>query len=133
MMSVLYTVPRRRRVPRFAFAKTGNRRSIEALVLEAYLKLVRVAWNEGGSRAMLLAKYGQYEVRLFERMSAGDADCPHLWVELYAHDMQTSIDACGCDDVEAAAIAAEDIMCQARQLEEGERLARSAARKTSVG
>jgi hypothetical protein len=133
MMSVLYTAPRRRRVPRFAFAKVGNRRSIEALVLEAYLKLVRVAWNEGGSRATPLAKYGQYEVRLFERMSAGDADCPHLWVELYAHDMQTSIDACGCDDVEAAAIAAEDIMCQARQLEEGERLARSAACKTSVG
>jgi hypothetical protein len=126
MMSVLYTLPRRRRVPRFAFANVGNRRSIEALVLQAYLKLVRVAWNETGSRSTSLAKYGQYEVRLFERMSGGDADFPHLWVELYAHDMQTSIDACGCDDIEAAAIAAEDVMCQARQLQESERRARSA-------
>ncbi len=98
---------------------------IEALVLQAYLLLVRVSWNERGSRSTLLAKYGHYEVRLLERMSD---DVSHLWVELHAHDVQTPIDARGCDDIEAAAIAAEHIMSQARQLEERERVAQAGNR-----
>jgi hypothetical protein len=132
-MNGLVFVPRRKRYARFTLSNAVNRRSVEALVMQAYLQLVRVAWNEIGSRSASLARYGSYEVRLLERMSADVADIPHLWVELYANDIQTSIDSCGCDDLEAAAIAAEDIMLQAEQLARGEWDARSRGRKTASG
>jgi hypothetical protein len=124
-MHVLFGVPRRRRFPSGALANALNGRSIEALVLQAYLQLVRVRWSESGSRSASLAKYGNYEVRLLERRSADVADFPHLWVELHANDIQSTIDACGCDDVEAAAIAAEHIMSKASQLDQGARTART--------
>jgi hypothetical protein len=133
IMSVLYALPRKKRFPRFALAKAHAPRSVEALLLQAYLQLVRVPWNESGTRSTSLARFGHYEVRLLERMLSGDADVPHLSVELYARKVQTPIDACGCDDIEAAAFAAERIMCRARQLEEGERRARSAVLTAKCG
>lgn len=96
-----------------------HRRSVETLVMQAYLQLVLVAWDESGSRAISLAKYGNYEVRLLEVKSADPVEMPHLWVELYGNDVQAPIDACGCDDIEAAAMAAEHVMSQAKQLAQG--------------
>jgi hypothetical protein len=85
--------------------------------MQAYFQLIRVAWNEGGSRSTSLAKYGSYEVRLVERKPTAGADAPDLRVELYAKDAQTLIEARGCDDLEAAAIAAEEIMSKAERLQ----------------
>jgi hypothetical protein len=118
-MNGLFPLPRRKRTPRLALSDAANGRSVETRVTRAYLQLVLVSWDENRSRATSLAKYGNYEVRLFEMMSA-DANIPHLWVELYANHVQTSIDAFGCDDIEATAMAAEYLMSQAMQLEQGE-------------
>jgi hypothetical protein len=108
---------RRKTTPRFALSDAFNRRSIEALVMQAYFQLIRVAWSEGGSRSVSLAKYGCYDVRLIERKPADGSDAPHLWVELHAKEARTPIEARGCDDLEAAAIAAEQIMSKAEQLQ----------------
>jgi hypothetical protein len=132
-MNGLFPVPRRRRFQRIPLANAVRRRSIEALVLQAYLQLVRVPWNEVGSRCTSLAKYGNYEVLLLERMSADADHFPHLWVELYAHDLQASIDGSGCDDIEAAAIAAEQIMSQARQMAEGKKTDRAGGLRMLCG
>ena len=113
----LLRVPRRRRISRLPLSDAFNRRSVEALVTQAYFQLIRVAWNESGSRSISLAKYGSYEVRLVERKPTAGADAPDLWVELYAKDAQTLIEARGCDDLEAAAIAAEQIMSKAERLQ----------------
>jgi hypothetical protein len=113
----LLRVPRRRRIPRRALSDAFNRRSVEALVMQAYFQLIRVAWNENGTRLVALAKYGDYEVRLIERKPANDADALHLWVELHARDAETPIDARGCDDLETAALAAEQIMSKAERLQ----------------
>jgi hypothetical protein len=119
-MNGLHLLRRRKRISRRALSDVINRRSIEALVTQAYVQLVLVSWDENGSRAVSLAKYGNYEVRLREVKSADAAEIPHLWVELYANDIRASIDACHCDDIEAAAMAAEYIMSQAQKLEHGE-------------
>src|SRR5262245_24240302 len=132
-MNGLFPVPRRRRFQRIPLANAFRRRSVEALVLRAYLQLVRVPWNEAGSRRTSLAKYGNYEVLLLERLSADADHFPHLWVELYAHDLQMSLDGCGCDDIEAAAIATEQIMSQARQMAEGKRTDRAGVPRTLCG
>lgn len=94
-----------------------NRRSVEALVLQAYFQLIRVAWSESGSRSTPLATFGNYEVRLVERKPADSDDIPHLWVKLHAKDTQASVEARGCVDLEAAAKVAEEIMSKAERLE----------------
>jgi hypothetical protein len=119
-MNELLLLRRRKRISRRALSDAINRRSIEALVTQAYVQLVLVSWDENGSRSVSLAKYGNYDVRLLEVKSADTAEMPHLWVELYANDIRASIDACGCDDIEAAAMAAEHIMSEAQKLEQGE-------------
>jgi hypothetical protein len=113
----LLRVPRRKRISRLALSDAFNRRSVEALVMQAYFQLIRVAWNESGMRSVALAKYGDYDVRMIERKPAHDADAPHLWVELHARDAETPIDTRGCDDLETAALAAEQIMSKAERLQ----------------
>jgi hypothetical protein len=113
----LLRVTRRKRIPRLPLSDAFKRRSVEALVMQAYFQLIRVAWSESGWRRVSLAKYGSYEVRLIERKPADDADAPLLWVELHARDSETPIDARGCDDLEAAALAAEQIMSKAERLQ----------------
>jgi hypothetical protein len=110
-------VPRRKRIPRLSLSDASNRRSVEALVMQAYFQLIRVAWRESGSRSTLLANYGSYEVRLVERKPADGVDVPHLWVELHAKDGKTPIEARGCDDLETAAVVAEQIMARAERLQ----------------
>jgi hypothetical protein len=113
----LLRVSRRKRIPRLPLPGAFNRRSIEALVMQAYFQLIRVAWSESGSRSTSLAKYGSYEVRLAERKSADSADAPHLWVELHAKESPAPIEVRACDDLEAAALAAEQIMAKAERLQ----------------
>ncbi len=110
-------VPRRRKIARLSLSDAFNRRSIEALVMQAYFQLIRVAWNENGSRSTSLAKYDRYEVRLVEKKLADSADAPNLWVELHARDVQAPIEARGCDDLEAAAVAAGQMMTRAERLQ----------------
>ena len=92
--------------------------SVEALVTQAYVKLLDASRDEHNWRSVSLAKYVNYEVRLIESVPVVDVEVPCLWVELYAADVQTSIDSCGCDDVEAAVVAAECLISQARKLAE---------------
>ena len=92
--------------------------SIEALITQAYVQLLDAPRDEQNWRTVSLAKYVHYEVRLIERLPVVDAEIPCLWVELYAADVQTSIDSCGCDDVETAVVAAEYLISQGRKLEE---------------
>jgi hypothetical protein len=113
----LLRVPRRKRFPRLPLSDAMKRQSVEALVMQAYFQLVRIAWSESASRSTSLARYGSYEVRLVERRPVEDADVPHLWVELHAKGAETAIDACGCDDLEAAAGAAEQLMAKAERLQ----------------
>lgn len=89
--------------------------------MQAYFQLIRVSWSERGTRSIALAKYGSYDVRLIEKQPAENADIPHLWVELHAKDTQAPIEARGCDDLEAAASAAEEIMSKAERLENASR------------
>jgi hypothetical protein len=127
----LFLLPRRKKISRLTLSDAASRRSVETLVTQAYFQLVLVSWNESRSRATSLTKHGNYEVRLVELMSNDAADIPHLWVELYAKDVQTSIDACGCDDLEAAAMAADHFMSQAKQLEKGDGDARPGGGKAN--
>jgi len=68
----------------------------------------------------LLAKHGNQEIRLLELRSIDAARMPSLWVELYATDAKMSVDACRCDDLEVATLAAEHLISQAAGLNDND-------------
>jgi len=98
--------------------ETNIGRSIGPLVTTAYLQLTRVPWDQNGSRSASLERWGNYEVRLVEILPVAHGRFPLLWVEIHDIAGQTSVDSFGCDDLEAAILAAERAIAQARKLAE---------------
>jgi hypothetical protein len=90
----------------------------EARLIRAYLNLFVVPRGQDGSRTTTLARFGGYEVRLFELAHDLVADTLPLWMELYAHDSGGTLDSFGCDDFEAAVRVADEFMTCAKALHE---------------
>jgi hypothetical protein len=63
-------------------------------------------------------RFGSYEVRLVEFAQVNSADDTQLWIELYAHNLKRGLDSCACSDLEEAALAAEELIIRARQMNE---------------
>jgi hypothetical protein len=100
----------------------ATKKCLERRLARAYVLLLLVPPDEDGSRRILLGRYGHYDVRLVELARENpDGAAETLWMELYAHDRQAVIDSCGRDGIEDAAIAAEGLITQARQLNRSDR------------
>jgi hypothetical protein len=93
---------------------------LEPRLARAYVLLLLVPENDDCSRSVSLGRYGHYDVRLVEFAHGNPVGAAKsLWMELYAHDRQAVLDSCSCDGIEDAAIAADELISQARQLGEG--------------
>jgi hypothetical protein len=91
---------------------------MEARLIRAYLNLFLVPRESDGSRKTTLARFGAYEVRLFELALAFAPDTLPLWMELYAHDTGLTVDSFGCDDLDAAVEVADELTTLAKMLHE---------------
>jgi hypothetical protein len=98
--------------------KTGTNRFTETRLIRAYLDLFFVPPLDDGSKIISLARFGCYEVRLFEPAHDLLAVALPLWIDLYAHDTHSTLDSFGCDDFEAAVTIADDFMARAKALQE---------------
>jgi hypothetical protein len=87
----------------------------EARLVRAYLALFLLPW-EDGMRSIRLARFGAYEVRIVEFAQDLAGEAFPLWLELYAHDVQASIDSCGCGAFEDAVGAADELLEHASAL-----------------
>jgi hypothetical protein len=117
---------------RFALAPCNNFRgvplsepsnlvSIKNVLARAYLKLLSMPFNQNNSRMVLLARHGDYEVRLFELSHHRVDGIPSLWIEVYDTTREVTVDSSGCGEIGAAALAADGLVAQAKVLaEEGE-------------
>ena len=85
---------------------------------QAYAGLMFVPESEDGSRTISLARYGRFEVRLVEFRHRGTLEPAPFWLELYRHDVGSSLDSCRCDDLDLAESAAEHLTSLARDLHE---------------
>jgi hypothetical protein len=92
----------------------------EARLVRAYLSLFLVPWHDG-ARAVRLARFGAYEVRLVEVAHDLSGECFPLWLELYANDIQASLDSCGCEEFDVAVSLADELIARARELHHSER------------
>jgi hypothetical protein len=76
--------------------------------------------NESGSPTISLAHFGTFEVRLIEFVDCNRQSSSDLWIELYRHDTQSSIDSCLCRDLGELENLGEYLISQARDLCETE-------------
>jgi hypothetical protein len=81
---------------------------------KSYVKPGLTPQNESGSRIISVARFDKLEVRLIEFVDRNGRDSSDLWVELYRHDTQSSIDSCRCRDFEEVQNFGEDLISQAR-------------------
>jgi hypothetical protein len=86
-----------------ALRATGpkGRRAVSQLY-KAYCNINFATQSADGSRAMPIKRIGPVEVRLVEFAGSGKEDDPEVWLELYRHDTDSSIDSYLCDDLDEA-------------------------------
>jgi hypothetical protein len=101
-----------------ALGKAAVNPFMEARLIRTYLNLFLVPRESDGSRKLTLARFGAYEVRLFEVAPEFAADTLPLWMELYAHDSGLTLDSFGCDDLDAAVQVADELTALAKMLHE---------------
>lgn len=87
---------------------------------KSYMGLGLTPRNESGSPTISLAHFGTFEVRLIEFVDCNRQSSSDLWIELYRHDTQSSIDSCLCRDLGELENLGEYLISQARDLCETE-------------
>ena len=88
----------------------------ERRLIQAYLKLFLGVEIADGVKTVSLARFGSYEVRVIELSRDASAGSFPVWLELYEHHTRSTLDSCGCSELEEAVAAADELISQARQL-----------------
>ena len=65
----------------------------------------------------LLARHGDYDVRLIECPKLANRDAEPIWIELFDRQNNVSLDSFSGHDLEEAAVAADSLISRARELE----------------
>jgi hypothetical protein len=99
-------------------SQVRRRKRFVSKLYKAYLALTIAAQKEGGSRTTCIKRFGAFEVRLVELVASQKADALDLWIELYSHESQSSLDSCSCNDLDEAEPLLEHLICSARELNE---------------
>ena len=81
-----------------------------------YVGLCLTPRSESGSRTISVTHFGTFEVRLIEFVNCNRHGSSDLWIELYRHDTQSSVDSCLCRDLDEVENLGEDLISQAREL-----------------
>jgi hypothetical protein len=92
-------------------------RSLMGRLSEAYVSLLVAPENTDGSRAVLLARCGRYEVRLVEFPEHATTDESSLWLTLYRRDIRSVLDSRHCEDLDHAETLAANLLWRANQLD----------------
>jgi hypothetical protein len=95
-----------------------SRNEFETLLMEARARLQLAPAGADVSRAVTLARFGSFEVRLIQLVSAPQTNATRFWMEMFDHDRHLSIDSVGNLVLEDAAVAAEDFIARARKQSE---------------
>ena len=82
--------------------------------------LIRLSSLPRGSSttSIALARVGNCELRIFEGTQASSDGVPYIWLELFDHSTNISVDSCSCQEIEQAAAIFEDFISQAARLNE---------------
>ena len=95
---------------------TVTHKYTERRLIQAYLKLFLAVQSEDGVKTVSLSRFGSYEVRVIELSRDASAGSFPVWLELYEYNTRSTLDSCGCSELEEAVAAADELITHARQL-----------------
>ena len=90
--------------------------TLEARILQARIELEAAPKDEHDVKSVLLARHGEYEVRLVESAHDFPAGTFDFWFELFDHRRKISVDSGGANDLERAVAIAETLVANAEEL-----------------
>jgi len=91
----------------------------EVRLTRGYVRICLALPSTDGAKTVSLARCGPYDVRLLEFESERPDNPPQLWLELYSHETQRTIDSYRCCDLEADVQTTEELIAHAEQLNAG--------------
>ena len=83
---------------------------------QAYVSLLLTPQDADGTRTVSLARFGRYEVRLTESLQHAPESASALALRLYRRDIRSLLAHRACDDLDQAHVVAEQLLQQARQM-----------------
>jgi hypothetical protein len=89
----------------------------ELRILQMYLWSLVTPKYVNGRRIGLLARHGDYDVRLIECPKLANRDAEPIWIELFDRQNNVSLDSFSGHDFDEAAVAADSLISRARLLE----------------
>ena len=92
----------------------SNPTSGKLQMAQSFIALSSLAGSCSTPRSVSVAWIGRYEIRLFNSLSTRTGDAPLLWMELFDHDAQISVDGCICREIEDAISAFDDLVSQVK-------------------
>src|SRR6516225_7134393 len=90
--------------------------TIEARLRRAHVELEVTPEDERGLKAVPLARFGAYEVRLVEFSQISSGKAFNFWLELFDHNEGIAIDGGGVNDLEEGVRFVEDLISRAEEL-----------------
>jgi hypothetical protein len=91
---------------------------LEAQLMEAQARLQRLPPGGDVPGTVTLVRLGSFEVRLLRPPSVLPASPARVWLELFDHDRQFSIDSVGVCDIADTVVAADELIDRATKLSE---------------
>jgi hypothetical protein len=93
--------------------------TLAARLVQARGELAVAPKDEHGSKAVTLARFSAYEVRLVQFGQTSSADAFAFWLELFDHNDGIAVNGGGTNDFGETLAFAEELVSQAEELSKG--------------
>ena len=107
-------------------------KALELQIMQMYICPLVAPEHADGQRTLSLARHGAFEVRLIELPQDPHSDSIPLWIELFDHRSNTTLDSRGGCDLRDTAVAAEALILRARDLHRNSTAGRPATASGNV-
>jgi hypothetical protein len=95
----------------------NNPKSGRLRVTQAFIALSSMPGSNSTQRYVTVVRVGEYEIRLFNGAPrCGDASL--VWMELFDHDANRTVDSCSFREIDDAVSAFEEFVSQAKSSNE---------------
>lgn len=96
--------------------KMSATKALELQIMQMYVCPLVAPEHIDGQQTLSLARHGPFEVRLIELPQDPRSDSIPLWIELFDHRSNTTLDSRRGCELRDTAVAAEALISQARDL-----------------
>jgi hypothetical protein len=96
-------------------SKTYSNKLGELRISQAYIKLLGLPRNQQGARIISLERIGTFEILMFDVSPDSATDALLFWLELFDHEIKSSVDSCSCTEIAQAVTVFDDFISLAKR------------------